>query len=133
MARIKDKLLHAQNRLGLFMEWHTSAGEQIKDRLASYKAIQEAAEAIADVAALLVKGLGIAPHDDYSNYCALKDKGALSDRSLSVLNEFNGLRNALVHDYEDISDSRALEAAQRLVPEILEVIGEVDEWISTQH
>lgn len=131
LARIQDKLLHAENRIGLFMEWHEAAAESLKDRMASYKAVQEAAEALADATALILKGSGIPPHDDYHNYEALAAAGAVTAATLRVLSEFNGLRNALVHDYDEISDERALDAAERLAPEILDAIEEVRIWLSS--
>lgn len=116
IARIQDKLLHAEDRLGLFHSWHDEARHELKDRLACYKAIQEAAESLADVGAMLLKSLGIPPHDDYSNYEALAKQSVLSPSAHDALVEFNGLRNALVHEYDGLSDDRALDAAQRSSP-----------------
>ncbi len=130
LARIQDKLLHAEDRLGHFQQWSADARNHLKDRLASFKAIQEAAEAMADAAAMVLKERGVPPHDDYTNFEALRDLGAVTAGMAADLAELNGLRNAIVHEYDGLSDERALTAGERLAPAAQGIIEGVRAWLS---
>ncbi|MHB8584860.1 MAG: HepT-like ribonuclease domain-containing protein [Thermoplasmatota archaeon] len=132
LQRYADKLAHAENRLGLFASWREDAGKDLRTRLASYKALQEAAEAFADVAAMIVVDSKRAVKDDATNLRILSEAGVVAPGLTVALVEINGLRNVLVHEYDGIDDARALASAARLAPSMERAIKEVRIWLSTR-
>lgn len=130
LGRYLDKLAHAEERAANYEAWRAEAGRDLRSRLAGYKALQEAAEALTDVAAMLVLDAGRAPKDDATNLSLLGDLGIVSRASAAALVEFNGLRNRLVHEYDRLDDARAAASAARLVPLLRGAIEEVRAWIS---
>jgi uncharacterized protein YutE (UPF0331/DUF86 family) len=74
-----------------------------------------------DVVAMTVKDIGAIVEDDYSNIQTLTDKKLLSEEDAALLKLYNGLRNAIVHKYDNIN--------LNIVKEGLDRIGEVYEII----
>ena len=70
---------------------------------------------------MTVKDIGAIVEDDYSNIQTLTDKKLLSEEDASLLKLYNGLRNAIVHKYDNIN--------LNIVKEGLDRIGEVYEII----
>lgn len=130
LARYADKLRHVEQRLDQFGSWAGDAVESDRDRLASFKAFQEVGEALADVCAMLVKDLGIGPKDDYTNVDVLETEDVLDGTQANALRELNGLRNRLVHEYDDLDESLAVESALELAPSIRLICKELRTWIS---
>lgn len=129
-ARYADKLHHIEERLAWYAEWSPGSGKDPLRRLASYKALQEAAEAFADVAAMVVADSARGVKDDATNLRLAAEAGAFSAVHAAALVEPNGLRNVLVHEYEGIDHERAVASAGRLVPALRAAIEEVRGWIS---
>lgn len=129
-ARYSDKLEHAQHRLGRFQDWAPDAASDLKTRLAAYKAFQEAAKALFDVAAMVLKDLGQAPKDDYANLSRLEENGVLTKGATAALREANGLRNRLLHEYGGLADEIALQSGIRLAVTLVGAVEEVRTWIS---
>ncbi|MDX1612362.1 MAG: HepT-like ribonuclease domain-containing protein [Candidatus Thermoplasmatota archaeon] len=129
VARIADKLAHAEERLGQFEAWAPTALEDVRDRLASYKAFQEAVEAVMDVIAMIAKEVGATAKDDYTNIERLEGE-ALTAVSADALREANGLRNRLVHEYNGLSDQLALASGEDLTARMRRAIKEVRAWTS---
>lgn len=101
-----------------------------RDRLASFKALQEVGEALAGVCAMLVKDLGIGPKDDYTNVDVLEAEDVLDGDQANALGELNGLRNRLVHEYDELDEPLAVESARALAPSIRLICEELRTWIS---
>lgn len=130
LARYADKLDHAHQRLEAFEGWGAGPEAPLKDRLASYKALQEAFEALLDVVSMLVKDLGVPPKDNHTNVDELADRDIVSSTSAEALHEIAGLRNRLVHEYNGLDDGIALASARRLAPELRSATKEVRTWLS---
>lgn len=132
-ARYLDKAKHARERLGLVAAWSSSAAKDVQARLASYKAFQEAAEALGDILGMALIDAGHTPKDDYTNLDAVVAAGILAPSLAPPLREVTGLRNRLVHEYEGIDTMRALEAMRRLAPSLHAAFGEVERWLRSQN
>ncbi|MGQ0536225.1 MAG: DUF86 domain-containing protein [Methanobacteriota archaeon] len=129
-VRYRDKIAHARHRLDVFLEWSPGAAGSLQVRLACYKAFQEAAEATLDVVSMMVKDSSRDSKDDYTNIAILQEAGIVSVEMAKSLNELNGLRNRLVHEYNGIRDELAIESGRRLVPRIASFFEEVGRWTS---
>lgn len=133
LARYLDLLDHAHERLDWFREWQEQArAGDPKSRLASYKALQEAAEALMDAVAMMVKDDGHVPKDDYENLAIAEAHGLLTSEGTATLREFNGLRNRLVHEYTGITDTVAFDSAERLLPQAERTLQEVKDWLTSK-
>ncbi len=115
IARYVDKLNHLEERLGDILEWIDEALDDKKSRLAVYKAAQEAVEAVCDVIAMFLKDSGIPPKDDYTN---IERWGGVTgnEKLAECLKTANGLRNRLVHHYNDLNDRLAVESIREIFP-----------------
>jgi len=94
--------------------------DEITKRALMYS-LQICIEVVMDVVAMTVKDIGAIVEDDYSNIQTLTDKKLLSKEDASLLKLYNGLRNAIVHKYDNIN--------LNIVKEGLDRIGEVYEII----
>ena len=74
------------------------------------------AQASLDLVAMMCKGLGIRPQDEYRNLEGLE---LLASSSRDVLIEAKGLYNHLVHRYNRIDDLLALESMKNLLVRIM--------------
>lgn len=101
-------------------------------RLATYKAFQEAAEACADVAAMMRVDTGDVPKDDRTNFAALGERHVISASLVPMLQEATGLRNRLVHEYEKLDDAIALASVARLAGALTAFIVEVEAWLASR-
>lgn len=129
--RYLDKLDTLEDRLGDIDAWMESPEQLLENRqtqLAVFKTFQEAAEIVADLCAMYLSDTGRGIGDDRSNI--EKSAGTLySDELEGDLGEVNGLRNRIVHDYEDFDEEEAVHSLDGLVPAIDEFEQEVREWI----
>ena len=94
--------------------------DEITKRALMYS-LQICIEVVMDVVAMTVKDIGAIVEDDYSNIQTLTDKKLLSEEDAALLKLYNGLRNAIVHKYDNIN--------LNIVKEGLDRIGEVYEII----
>lgn len=102
---------------------------KIKDKLAVYKAFQEATEAAMDLCAMILKDSGKNVEDDYSNLNKLQEEEIITGEIAEVLKESKGLRNRLIHEYNSLEVGTALESVKRLTPRVDEFAQEVAEWL----
>ena len=103
--------------------------EDDRTRLATYKAFQEIVEACMDIVAMMCKDMELVPKDDYSNIENLNR----IDKNMKVsLAAANGLRNRLVHRYNQTDDRIALESINALLPELSSFVEMVELWIREQ-
>jgi uncharacterized protein YutE (UPF0331/DUF86 family) len=131
LSRYADKLDHARQRLEAFEAWDPTPEGPLKDRLAGYKALQEASEALLDTASMLAKDLGTPPKDNHANISMLEEHDILSEAPARALHEVAGLRNRLVHEYNGLDDEIAIDSARRLAPDLRKACEEVRSWLST--
>lgn len=128
--RYKDKLELIEKRLREIEEWTDISSEKFihdeKTKLATYKAFQELAESCMDIVAMACKDLKILPKDDYINIQKLSLKLNINTQALQ---EINGLRNRLIHRYNQTDDTIAFESIQELVPAINTFVEAITKWI----
>lgn len=128
VARYLDKLNLVEERLNDIREWINGALEDKKTRLAVYKAAQEAIEATCDIVAMSLKDSSIPPKDDYTNI----EKWSELTKQKSITNCLkiaNGLRDRLIHHYNGLNDSLAIESIKEVLPCIEEFVKVVREWL----
>ncbi len=83
-------------------------------RKAAEKLLQEVVEAAADVNAhLLVESGRAAPDDLYSSFLGLAELGVLDPELARRLAPSAGLRNRLIHEYEQIDDGVVLASLRQ--------------------
>lgn len=99
-----------------------------RDRLAVYKAFQEIAEACMDIIAMMLRDSGKIPEDDYTNISKAVKSGLLPNKLKASLDDLNGLRNRMVHEYNGLDDKIALDAMSEILPDIREFVKVVEKW-----
>ncbi|MEK6950227.1 MAG: DUF86 domain-containing protein [Nanoarchaeota archaeon] len=129
LKRYKDKLNLVSRRIQEIQEWQEDFLKQEKDKLACYKALQEAVEGCFDLIAMMVKDEGQIPKDDYVNLELLGPGKQISLASRGFLAEANGLRNRIVHEYNGLDDYKAHRSMLALLPHLEEFLEEVELWI----
>ncbi|MEM2933109.1 MAG: DUF86 domain-containing protein [Candidatus Pacearchaeota archaeon] len=116
--RYQEKINLIEKRISEIEEWtdeiEKKGDEKVK--LACYKAFQEIAEAFFDLIAMKIKDLNKLVEDDYTNIDRLKNLNFLNEKEARILKEVNGLRNRLVHKYNQLNDAVAQESIKNLLP-----------------
>jgi uncharacterized protein YutE (UPF0331/DUF86 family) len=125
------KIEHARGRSALVHDWLKEKGleNDLRTMLAIHKAFQEIVEVIMDLIAMMLKDTSTPPLDDYTNISKAVVHGLLPQESESVLREANGLRNRLIHVYNDINGGKAVGSIQKLLPKLDEYLRVIDKWI----
>lgn len=133
LRRYIDKIEHIEERMEDIRTWLNEIEDisemDKKTRLAVYKAMQEVVEASTDVVAMILKDEGKLPKDDYTNIEKIFGLDIIDNRVKETLNEADGLRNRLVHEYNELNDEIALESIQELLMPIEEFIEAVKKWM----
>lgn len=129
--RYLQKIAELESRIDFMEENLGDEEEFLEERLKRkgiYKEFQEAAEILADIAAMVVRDHERVVEDDYSNFetvCRILKRKEMLD----PLKKINGLRNILVHEYNGISDELAYESIKEHLPEMKDFSGCIKEWI----
>ncbi len=126
--RYKSKISICYSRLGYIDEWGLIDWD-VKTRFASYKVIQEIVERLSDIISMILRDSDKTVSDDYSNFRIIKQMGLITDGKMLTLNEANGLRNRLVHEYNGINDSLIEKSFSRIKPEIETILEDLELWI----
>jgi uncharacterized protein YutE (UPF0331/DUF86 family) len=129
LKRYKEKLEHIELRKEEFEEWSPGILDNDKDKLSSYKAFQEIAEAANDIIAMMLKDSSLLPEENYTNIEKAVKHGLLPASLRSPLHEITGLRNRMVHEYNGLNDKIAKESAISLLPRIEDFVEAVREWV----
>lgn len=133
LRRYIDKIEHIEERIGDIRAWlceiEDVRGIDKKTRLAVYKAMQEVVEASTDIVAMILKDEGKLPKDDYTNIEKIFALNIIDKSLKEALNEADGLRNRLVHEYNELNDEIALESIQCLLEPIENFIEVVKKWM----
>jgi uncharacterized protein YutE (UPF0331/DUF86 family) len=127
--RYYDKIHHIEIRLGNINDWIEDFNQSEMHKLATFKAIQEVIEGLTDLISMVLKDKNIPPRDDYSNFEKMVDAKIITKEQQLVLNEANGLRNRLVHTYNGIDASLAVDSYQMINQSITEILEVIREWI----
>lgn len=137
-ARFNEKLSRLDDDLHRLTTWFTATKLEIAKNendqqglYAIYHAIQVIAESISDIAAMIVKDLGLIVKDNYSNYEILKQENIITVQILDSLKEINGLRNHVVHDYNGIDDALAWKSIGKVVKDIPKFKQAIKKWLAT--
>lgn len=133
--RYLEKLEKVRLRSENLNDWLAGDIETLKRnterRLASYKAFQEIVEAMTDVCAMFAADNDMSVGDDYENL--EKAAGRLYDEEIKgKLERANGLRNRIVHEYDNFEDLRALEDMKDLLDAVERFEKEARKWIKSQ-
>lgn len=134
LRRYIDKIEHIEERIEDIRTW-LNESEDIREmdkktRLAVYKAMQEVVEASTDIVAMILKDEGKLPKDDYTNIEKIFELNIIDRSVKEALNEADGLRNRLVHEYNELNDEIALESIQSLLVQIEEFVeAAVKKWL----
>lgn len=108
--------------------------KDIYKRKAAERLLQELIEAAIDTNAHIITASGhAAPNDYYESFTRLGELGVIDMQLAKKLAPSAGLRNRLVHEYDDINDSVVYDAigfAEELYPKYLQAI---ESYISDNH
>jgi len=131
IKRYKDKINIIIRRSENIKEWTEGyeAENFLRDektKLATYKAFQEIVESCMDIIAMACKDEEIVPKDDYTNIERLE---FLDENMKKALMEANGLRNRLVHRYNQTDDLIAFVSIKELLPKIEEFVDVIERWM----
>ncbi len=74
--------------------------------------VQTAIDAAMDMAAMLVRDIGINVGDDYENIDILKEKELIDTELAEDLKRLNGMRNAIVHKYGSVDTELILQSIE---------------------
>ncbi|RMF91740.1 MAG: DUF86 domain-containing protein [Methanobacteriota archaeon] len=129
LKRYKEKLEHIALRKREFEEWSPGILDNDKDKLSSYKAFQEMAEAVNDIIAMMLRDSGLLPEDNYTNIDKAAQHRLLPNALRPSLHEMTGLRNRLIHEYNGLNDETAVESALSLLPEIERFMEAAKKWL----
>ncbi len=132
MKRYMQKILHGRNRIELVEVWQQEKISELetKSLLAIEKAAQEVIEVATDLMAMMLKDSSIPPTDDYTNISRILELGLITKEVGAILKEANGLRNRLIHVYNDVDIDILLESIKRVLPGITEFLNVVEKWLS---
>ena len=131
--RYLQKIHHGRNRIELVEVWQQEkiSEHETKSLLAIEKAAQETIEVTTDLMAMILKDTSIPPTDDYTNISRVLELGLITKEVGAILKEANGLRNRLIHVYNDVDIDILLESIKRVLPGITEFLDVVEKWLST--
>lgn len=133
LRRYIDKIEHIEERIEDIRTWLCEIEDireiDKKTRLAVYKAMQEVVEASTDVVAMVLKDEGKLPKDDYRNIEKIFELNIIDKSLKEALNEADGLRNRLVHEYNELNEEIALESIQCLLKPAENFVAVVKKWM----
>lgn len=115
-----------------FIEMH-SICDAVTER-ALLHSLQVCVEVSLDIVSMLVKDLGMVVEDDYTNIEKLAKEGIMGTGEMKTLKEYNGLRNSIVHRYNNLDIGfveTALEGIDKLY-NIIEKLVQVYEKIESK-
>lgn len=89
-----------------FIKEHRQDLENSTTERAIFYSLRVCVESSMDIVAMITKDLGITVEDDYTNIKRLEEKNHLTEKEANHLRNFNGLRNAIVHKYNNIKKNK---------------------------
>lgn len=96
-------------------------------RKGTERLLQETIEAAIDLNTHLLVQSGQAPPDDYfRGFLLLAERGILSADLAAALAPSAGLRNRLVHEYDDLIDAVVLDAVKKLLQLYPQYVAAID-------
>jgi uncharacterized protein YutE (UPF0331/DUF86 family) len=92
--------------------------------------VQISIDAAMDIAAMLVRDIGIDVGDDYENIDVLKEKGVIDAGLADELKRLNGMRNAIVHKYGNVDTELILQNLENVKEQLHRFIDAVEGELS---
>jgi uncharacterized protein YutE (UPF0331/DUF86 family) len=92
--------------------------------------VQTSIDAAMDMAAMLVRDIGIDVGDDYENIDVLKEKGVIDAGLTDELKRLNGMRNAIVHKYGNVDTELILHDLENVKEQLRNFIDTVEGELS---
>ncbi|EHP89159.1 DUF86 domain-containing protein [Methanotorris formicicus] len=86
-----------------------------------FQTLQVCVDVAMDVVAMLVKDVGLNVEDDYTNIEKLLNHNIITKEEATLLKQYNGLRNAIVHKYDKLNLEVVKEGLKR-IDELYEII-----------
>jgi len=136
IKRYNDKLEYFNQTIKNLKEWtenidvkEFTENLELQKQYAIYHAFQISLEIITDVIAMIVKDSNKVPKDDYSNLDILKNNDILTSGLVVKIQEANGLRNRIVHDYNGLDDSIAYQSILECIKSLKKFNEEVRNWV----
>ena len=83
--------------------------------------LQVCVEVSLDIVSMLVKDLGMVVEDDYTNIEKLAKESIIRIEEMKTLKEYNGLRNSIVHRYNNL-DVGLIETALEGIDKLYNII-----------
>ncbi|MEM2990457.1 MAG: HepT-like ribonuclease domain-containing protein [Halobacteria archaeon] len=105
IARYRDKINYIAENLELIK----AKPESELEKSGVFYCLHTSIEAAMDLAAMAIRDMGRKVEDDYANIEILKNSGLISSELAMHLKKCNGLRNYLVHRYNEVDEQIALE------------------------
>lgn len=105
-------------------EYEFIKSHEMKDDVtqrALFYSLQLCVDITMDLAAMLVKDLGMTVEDDYTNIDRLRKAKVISEDEAGLLRAYNGLRNAIVHKYDRLNLDAVREGLSR-IDELYEIV-----------
>lgn len=132
--RYLDKLSLVDNRLSYCMKELKRIKKENdpldnKSLFALWYAFQTATQSLLDLIAMICVDEGIKTTIDRVNIEILADEGIILEKLIQPLLEARALRNVLVHDYNGIDITRALESIKRLLPSLYQMVELISRWL----
>jgi len=91
-------------------------------------ALEVCVDVVLDVVAMATKDLGLAVEDDYTNVEKLEKEKVLTKKESELIRRFNGLRNAVVHKYNQL-DLDAVRRGLNKIKVLYEVLDKLVEVV----
>ena len=131
--RYMQKIHHGRNRIELVEVWQKEkvSAHETKSLLAIEKAAQEAIEVATDLTAMILKDKSIPPTDDYTNIARMLEMGFINKGIGDLMREANGLRNRLIHVYNDVDVEILLQSIKRVLTGVTKFLDVVEKWLNT--
>ena len=98
-----------------------------------FYSLQTSIEAIVDLIAMLTKDLGIPVKDDNANISVIVKRRKLKSGLGERLKKANGMRNIIVHRYNDFEEQiilKSIEEIKDLLPNWIKIVEEILDEIS---
>jgi len=92
--------------------------------------VQTSIDAAMDLAAMMVRDIGIDVEDDYENIDILKDKTVIDPKLADELKKLNGMRNAIAHKYENLNIELILNNLDTVKEQLREFIDSIEGELS---
>jgi uncharacterized protein YutE (UPF0331/DUF86 family) len=117
--RVADRAEAYRRKLNVLAEELAGFPDSVKnlnglERRGVLHAVQVAADAAMDLAAMAVRDRAREVQDDYHNLDALAELGVVSEHLAAQLKSLNGLRNAIVHKYNRFEERAVLDNLERI-------------------